>query len=173
MFRPAFGDDPSMAISSSGKHALQPSDLLKLKKNNHSNMDGTTLRKLESCRINNHAPPQPRSPSKEAVPQGYVIPQRRIALLKSSDLALKASAEPLNKNSNNAFWDRFWKEKLNLVGGLSKEDELRAIWAKFDEEERRQRFKSNPDGGENVVSGNDVLGAWENESLLRDLSRDV
>ena len=108
--------------------------------------------------------------SNEAAPQGYINPEKRIAQLKSRGEALSISAEPLRNRSDIAFWNRFWKEKV--VGGRSKEDELRAIWAKFDEEERRQRLKPNSEAGKKVVSDNHVLGAWEDDHSLHDLSRD-
>lgn len=58
-----------------------------------------------------------------------------------------------------------------MIGGLSKDDELRVIWSKFDDEERRQKFRSAEQVGL-LTSGNDVLGAWEEELSLHDLSDD-
>lgn len=148
---------------------LRPSDILELKNETRAYIDDTDLhRNAEPCPKSPASPYGPRSRPNDTVPSNYMIPQKRVMQLRSLETATTASARLPQSRWNGALRPRPLKEKV--IGGLSKEDQLQAIWANFDEEERRHRFRPVvQEGGHNMASGNDVLGAWEEELALHDL----
>jgi hypothetical protein len=157
------------AEAPSHQNAFRPSDILELKNETRAYIDATQVH-------HNHTepalrpPPSPRKPTSkpyEQIPTNYVIPQKRVTQLQSFENAAATSAQLPPSHRDNISRPRPPKEKV--IGGLSKEDQLQAIWADFDEQERRQRFKPEEQGGGKPTSGNDVLGAWEEEVALHDL----
>lgn len=157
------------APPSSQGRTLRPSDVLKLQNKTRSH--------FESPKSSN-ADPRPNpwnalcattSESSERNPANYVIPQKRITQLRSVESAAITSAQHPSDLREAPSKSKSRREKV--VGGLSKEDELQAIWAKFDAEERRQRFRPAAEAGVDKVSGNNVLGAWEEEHALYDLDQ--
>jgi hypothetical protein len=165
----AFDNGSSTETPSPSKRALQPSDILKLSEDSQLRINDVRFREVETFQLNIGSTSKLPSQSNDIVPKGYVIPQKRIAQLKSHDVAPNTSAKYLSNSCGRFYENQLRKEKM--VGGLSKEDELRSIWAKLDEEERRQKFRPTSQTGNGVVSDNDVLGAWEDEAMLHDLSR--
>jgi hypothetical protein len=149
---------------------LRPSDILNLKNSTLVHVDGTSLQNED---------PRPEIPASsigilsqtnEIVPTYYVIPQKRVEQLELLDKATKTSTQHLHSLWEKALRPSQRKEKV--IGGQLKEDELRAIWASFDEEERRCKLRPVRQVTANTMSGNSVLGAWEEEPMLHDLSQE-
>lgn len=152
----------------SHRHTLCPSDILELKDETRTYVEATEIgHSTESALKTPPSPGNPTSTLSENKPQNYVIPQKRITKLQSLDDATVPSAQLPQSRRDTVLWPRSFKE--NVVGGLVMEDQLQAIWAEFDEEERRQEFKPPEQGGGKVASGDHVLGAWEEEAALDDL----
>lgn len=154
------------------ERALRPSDILNL--NNHTRIHvGSTKPAKAASR-----PTTPTSPIKPAcqpngrvsMPSSYVIPQKRITQLVSLERLRTTSVKHLPGWWSTSFKSNRLKERV--VGGLTKEDELRVIWAGFDDRQRMQTLTSVADDGDVLLSGNDVLGAWEEDLMLRDLDRE-
>jgi hypothetical protein len=149
---------------------LRPSDILSLKNSSIIHIYGTNFQ---------NGDPRPKIPAKsieplyqtdEITPTNYVIPQKRVTQLRLLDNTTNSSTQYLQSRWERVLRSRQRKEKV--IGGLSKEDELRTIWAIFDEEERRRRFRPTSQFTDNTASGNRVLGAWEEEPMLHDLSHE-
>ena len=152
------------------ERALRPSDILGLENEIRVQVHDPELHNARSCP---KAPASPQTSTFQAnrdVASYYVIPQKRVRQLKSLEPTPTTSAKRLQKLWYSTSKSRAWKEKV--VGGLSKDDELQAMWANFDEEEGRKRFRSNFHVEDKMLSGNDVLGAWEEELMLNDLNRE-
>jgi hypothetical protein len=150
------------------RHTLRPSDILELKSQTRVYVDETEIRHNEESAVR-PAPSAENPPSQpnESIPSNYVIPQKRDTKLQSLEDATVPSAQLSQSRRNTLSRPRPLKERV--VGGLAREDQLQAIWAKFDEEERRQEFRPTEQGGGKSTSGNNVLGAWEEEAALDDL----
>lgn len=162
-------DGQSPSAPSPAKSALRPSDILKLNNNTRVHLDLTKVRDAESHLKQSAAVSETVSKHNDCIPLHYIIPQKRVWQLRSIDQALPPTQRS-RRHWNYVSKPRSSKEKV--VGRLSEEDQLQAMWAKFDEEEREQGYRSALSVREDMISGNDVLGAWEGEELLHDLEQE-
>lgn len=149
--------------------ALRPSDILELQNETRSHFESLKASSVDLRSNLRNAPCEAISEPNQKIPAKYVIPQKRVMQLRSPEPAAITSAQHPSGLREAPSKLKSCREKV--VGGLSKEDELRVIWTKFDEEERRQRFRPAAEGGAGNVSGNEVLGAWEEDHALHDLYR--
>lgn len=149
--------------------ALRPSDILELQNQNRSHLESLKASSVDPRSNLRNAPCEATSEPNKEIPAKYVVPQKRVMQLRSPEPAAMTSAQHPSGLREAPSKLKSYREKV--VGGLSKEDELRVIWTKFDEEERRQRFRPVAERGADKVSGNEVLGAWEEDSALHDLFR--
>ncbi|KAF7506681.1 hypothetical protein GJ744_011510 [Endocarpon pusillum] len=168
--------DPSLAAHNgkssppppwSQGRALRPSDILELQKETRSHLESLKASSLDPRPDLRNNPCQATSEPNKKDSAKYVIPQKRVSQLRSLEPTAITSAQHPSGLSAAPFKLKSCREKV--VGGLSKEDELQAIWKKFDEEEGRQRFRPAAEGEADNVSGNEVLGAWEEDHALHDL----
>jgi hypothetical protein len=155
--------------SKSPERGLQPSDILKLNHEIHVSHDGTTM---ESRASSPSMLGRSESITDRAMkPTGsYLVPQKR------SRQAEKPTEVPAVSDSRAKHTARVTPEQMRhkekVIGGLSREQQLAKIWADFDKEERREKYRHADTAEQNEVSGNEVLGAWEDVVLLPDISTD-
>ncbi|ERF76990.1 hypothetical protein EPUS_06858 [Endocarpon pusillum Z07020] len=147
--------------------ALRPSDILELQNETRSHLESLKASSVDPRPNLRNDPCEAKSEPNKKDHAKYVIPQKRVTQLRSLEPAAITSAQ--HPSGLLEAPSKFKSGREKVVGGLSKEDELRAIWTKFDEEEQRQRFRPAAEGGAGNVSGNEVLGAWEEDHALHDL----
>lgn len=152
--------------------SIRPCNILNLSSDTRAHVDGVIPHKYSHYQNQNPPahPPRPSSKANDKVTTNYVIPQKRVPQQSNLHENIpNSSAYDLNNGWKDHPRTRSVKEKV--IGGLSKEDELRAIWSKFDKKERRYRRRSEA-RGDPLITGNEVLGAWEEEFALYDLSNE-
>jgi hypothetical protein len=149
---------------------LRPFDIFNLKNSTLIHVDGTNFQNEDPCPKIPASSIEPLSQTAEIAPTNYVIPQKRVAQLKILDRVTNTSTQHLHSRWEKALRPSQKKEKV--IGGLLEDDELRAICASFAEEERRCKLRPMGQVMSNMVSGNSVLGAWEEEPMLHNLSQE-
>lgn len=162
----ALGECQSNTTPSSSKPRLRPSDILNLKKESQDHVSSPLLRDTEPNQNQMKSIPQ----FHDTAARNYVIPQKRVMELRLHRKAPDTSSEPPRSRWDNGAKNGPRKLKEKVLGGLSKEAVLQAVWAEFDEDERRKKFNPKVELADVGVSGNEVLGAWEDEAMLYDLS---
>jgi hypothetical protein len=152
------------------KHPLRPINILKLSEQSQAYINHLIVRPAEACASQSDRPSKDSSIPNETNPRNYIIPQKRAMQMESVQEPSRTHTQRIQHRWDSAFKTRVSKEKV--IGGLTKEDELRSMWIKFDEQERRERFRPARGFEDRPLSGNEVLGAWEEECMLYDLERD-
>lgn len=173
----ATNDGQSSTRLSAYGRPLRPSDVLQLNDDSLGYIDSVKQHQEagtqpdQSLNRSEPVPEHDETPkSNEDVLAKYVIPQKRGVQLKSVETAPPQPSQHFQDRSYSAPKPRSKREMV--VGGLSKDDELRTIWAEFDRAEKSERVGLCTLGNETMPSRNDVLGAWEEEDMLHDLNQE-